>query len=1037
MSDMKNITNIAIAGLMLFVSISRTLSMDIFEAAKEGKSEIINDIIRTDKTKLKEKMKNGKTLLHVASEHGHIEIVNTLIKAGALVDEQDKFGDTPLFLASHNGHKEIVKRLIDAKADVNGKNRVGDILLFFAAGYGHTEVVEMLGRGGAKINEQSKGGITALHLACLDGNAETVKKLLELNANIHIRDNSGKTPEQEALEHGYAEIAQEIVSPPLDQKGRNLGSWIEQGDIFMVKEAIKNGINVNQLYPKGSHFLHVAISAGKPEIVEILLKAGARINLQDKNGQLLFSWPKQWVTWIIKRLEQRTRESQAIEPLCLAAKQGDKARVSEIIAQGINVNLQDQDLMTPLHWACFMGNSEIVEMLINAGANVYMQEQDLKTPLHLAAARGHVQVVEKLLQHQANVDILDNEKNKPADYALINKHREISAMLRRYVPVKQLYDAVEREDIDLLGELIAKGIKVNQKDENLVTPLHVAARKGRVNVTELLIQAGADVNAQDDQGSTPLHIATSQGDLEIIEKLIREGHAELNRQDNVGATPLYIATAGKNIQLVETLLSAGADPNTQNKDGQTPLHAAAQNGSKEIVDLLIKARAKVDMQDQELKTPLHLATLAKHKEIVEKLVRENADVNKLDALGTTPLYLATEMNDRQLMDIFGTKQNLNIQEKSCYVTFTQEDDRNAIVDAIFKTLFYKTIVISSCPMIYQLLKCKPTTIKYFESKQWTLFLNKDDNNLGVIIPELTSEPNELLKKYGFKNLSYVAPQDIAARFASTPAILSKDESNLLLDDFRNIIDETNPQHPTKFLLNGHGKLDLIANIPVEFVNKLFIHLAAINTQFLYIVTCYAAGQNLIKIQSTIQELIKNHLKEFLYAEYIKQGIEAGHIKTSFSPRPKAPGSLSMMLNYIIVLHATSDLTTAGIGNSNKLFELLNQYFKSGKPSVETALKSYGIKIPSALMSIRFPGTTTFFRAANIGEMEIITASKIRALKSQKFLKLALPRAKKQRLENLLKLEKDEGEKQALSVHIQQLETRIAELERQEIPQDIV
>ena len=79
---------------------------------------------------------DGVTLLHVASAHGHVEVVNILIQAGGEVSSQTErqvilsgrwlgTGFTPLHVASENGHVEVITALLAAKADKKLKNEDG------------------------------------------------------------------------------------------------------------------------------------------------------------------------------------------------------------------------------------------------------------------------------------------------------------------------------------------------------------------------------------------------------------------------------------------------------------------------------------------------------------------------------------------------------------------------------------------------------------------------------------------------------------------------------------------------------------------------------------------------------------------------------------------------------------------------------------------------------------------------------------------------------------------------------------------------
>jgi len=83
---------------------------------------------------------------------------------------------------------------------------------------------------------------------------------------------------------------------------------------------------------------------------------------------------------------------------------------------------------------------------------------------------------------------------------------------------------------------------VNEKAEEGVAPLHVAAQEGHNQVIELLIDNGADVNSKDGDEGTPLHMAAANGHKGIAELLIVKG-ADVNAKIVDGGTPLDYAEA--------------------------------------------------------------------------------------------------------------------------------------------------------------------------------------------------------------------------------------------------------------------------------------------------------------------------------------------------------------------------------------------------------------------------------------------------------------------------------------------------------------
>ena len=68
---------------------------------------------------------NGDTALMIASNLGHLKIVQLLLKKNAKLDIKNKRGDTALTCASAEGHLEVVKALLNKNAKVDIKNEMG------------------------------------------------------------------------------------------------------------------------------------------------------------------------------------------------------------------------------------------------------------------------------------------------------------------------------------------------------------------------------------------------------------------------------------------------------------------------------------------------------------------------------------------------------------------------------------------------------------------------------------------------------------------------------------------------------------------------------------------------------------------------------------------------------------------------------------------------------------------------------------------------------------------------------------------------
>jgi ankyrin repeat protein len=102
----------------------------------------------------KDKSYQRMTALMYASKRGNIEIVSSLIKAGASLDEKDRDDWTALMYASTERRDSVVSALIKAGASINEKSKQGLTALMLVANHGLTEGVSVLLAAGAFITEE-------------------------------------------------------------------------------------------------------------------------------------------------------------------------------------------------------------------------------------------------------------------------------------------------------------------------------------------------------------------------------------------------------------------------------------------------------------------------------------------------------------------------------------------------------------------------------------------------------------------------------------------------------------------------------------------------------------------------------------------------------------------------------------------------------------------------------------------------------------------------------------------------------------------
>ncbi|MHB8453914.1 MAG: ankyrin repeat domain-containing protein [Acidiferrobacterales bacterium] len=153
-----------------------------------------------------------------------------------------------------------------------------------------------------------------------------------------------------------------------------------------------------------------------------------------------------------------------------------------------------------------------------------------------------------------------------------------------------LFRAAQTGNLAMAKSLVARGAKVNARDQFGDTPLHWAAGHGNTAVVRLLIAHGADVNARDLHGETPLFGADNKA---VVDLLLEHG-ALVNGRDVIGQTPLDKAAWRGRIPVIKSLIAHGADVNARDVNGYTALDNAAWSGSDSgAVEALLRAHGAV------------------------------------------------------------------------------------------------------------------------------------------------------------------------------------------------------------------------------------------------------------------------------------------------------------------------------------------------------------------------------------------------------------------------------------------------------------
>eukprot|EP00193_Tetraselmis_chui_P018247 CAMPEP_0177786790 /NCGR_PEP_ID=MMETSP0491_2-20121128/21118_1 /TAXON_ID=63592 /ORGANISM="Tetraselmis chuii, Strain PLY429" /LENGTH=286 /DNA_ID=CAMNT_0019308039 /DNA_START=153 /DNA_END=1013 /DNA_ORIENTATION=- len=228
---------------------------------------------------------------------------------------------------------------------------------------------------------------------------------------------------------------------PPTEGGRRLRLWSSFGlsDLHVavisgkegdVREALRSNIaDINELSGYGFTPLHMAAGHGKLAVAELLIEAGAAVEVLGDRGYT---------------------------PLHLTAGHPDVARL--LLKWGADWQAVDLDGFAPIHLAARAGHVRMLRVLLEAGGSVTAQGgPKSSTPLHLAARFGHISAVDcivktpiELEERLALMNAEDADMRTPLQVG-VHKPECQSHLRGLLADTQQQKDAIEAERRKALG----------------------------------------------------------------------------------------------------------------------------------------------------------------------------------------------------------------------------------------------------------------------------------------------------------------------------------------------------------------------------------------------------------------------------------------------------------------------------------------------------------------------------------------------------------------------------------------------------------
>lgn len=472
----------------------------------------------------------------------------TSSRIGTTIDTlQDEEGYTVALRAIEGNAMETVRALVtrlNASLGPEVRNQYGFTALHIAA---YCEVSSdlfnyILDQSNQLVNSQEAGGWTPLVIAASKGNLRLVKILLDRGADVNAKTYMDQTALYVSANNGFINVVNILLDHGADAKIRVKKSYesaaiaaITSGHLHILKRLIDHEPELLKLPTvSGATILHAAAQIGRESSVEMLLKAGAQVDLKKKDGTTALS--------------------------CAAAL-GHANIVKLLLSHGASLEGRNGFGATPLHLACNAKELPMIQLLLESKADPNAFDSDRISPLQ-SLCSSSVTVPDNL-GNALEIRIFDMLVAHGAD--LSHRDRSNATFLHQLV--------CKRDNLDLLKHVLTTlpSVDVFAEDKFGYTALHVVYRYNHTSIIEVLSERMKSVDPERFASFDPRkeRIEPPIGVCDMFETLPEDQRRSvLNFDLSIGAIAKKILSGS--VRNVIVLTGAGISTNSGIPDFRSP-----------------------------------------------------------------------------------------------------------------------------------------------------------------------------------------------------------------------------------------------------------------------------------------------------------------------------------------------------------------------------------------------------------------------------------------------------------------------------------
>ena len=308
--------------------------------------------------------------------------------------------------------------------------------------------------------------------------------------------------------------------------------YSDQQSVYLLREILGLGVNVNTQEPSGDTAIHVAVRERNFQGVQILLEYKVCTEIANVQGQTPLDICDE--ADILPLLKDAKSAEPITVSLYLATEKGNRECIQQILNSGVPVDSRWIKGRTALSAAAINGDMELTEMLLDKGASPFPEGNVWpEVPAAHALSNHHHNIVCKLLEKTEEMYLKTNDAEKK------HTHSQLIRLLHHCAQV----GAVNVARMILESRY---GINADFETLNTLLPIHTACRYGQIGIVKLLLEYGVDPNAGSQiYFNTPLHYACFYGNIDIARLLLTLSGVMVDQENRQHETPLYCVLRGQ------------------------------------------------------------------------------------------------------------------------------------------------------------------------------------------------------------------------------------------------------------------------------------------------------------------------------------------------------------------------------------------------------------------------------------------------------------------------------------------------------------